>query len=111
MTVLEGNSVRFECDFEGSDLTPSWIINNSVYYHTNLPLIYSFDEQDFSLIIKNVSLDLSGTSFECIVGRRKSAKGVLIVLRSQVNSSHPETPSEGKFTAYNNYYYSGLLFR
>ena len=98
MTVLEGNSVRFECDFEGSDLTPSWIINNSVYYHTHLPLIYSFDEQDFSLIIKNVSLDLSGTSFKCIVGWRKSAKGELIVLRSHVNSiaSHPETPSEGK---------------
>ena len=96
MTVLEGSSVRFECDFEGSDLTPSWIINKSVYYHTNLPLMYSFDEKDFSLTVENVSLDLSGTSFECIVGQRKSAKGVLIVLRSQVNSTHPETPSEGK---------------
>jgi hypothetical protein len=105
MTILEGDSVRFECDFEGSDSTPSWSINNSVYYHTNLPQIYSFNGQDFSLSIENVSLDLSGTYFECIVGQSKSAKGVLTVLRSQsqqpnnaVNVSHPETPgpSEGK---------------
>jgi hypothetical protein len=104
MTILEGESVRFECDFEGSDSTPSWSINNSIHYHTNLPQIYSFNGQDFSLSIENVSLDLSGTYFECIVGQRKSAKGVLTVLRSQsqqpnnaVNASHG--PLEGKLNS------------
>lgn len=108
MTILEGESVRFECDFEGSDLTPTWSINHFIYYHTNLPQIYSFNSQDFSIFIENVTLDLSGTYFQCIVGQRKSAKGMLIVLRSQsqgtentVNVSHSGFihPPEGKLVS------------
>ena len=91
MTAVEGESVRFECDFDGSDLTPTWSINSTIYYHTDLPQIYGFNNQDFSLTIINVSLNLNGTSFECIVGRTKSAVGVLIVLKANTRQALQES--------------------
>ena len=91
MTAVEGESVRFECDFDGSDLTPTWSINSTIYYHTDLPQIYGFNNQDFSLTIINVSLNLNGTSFECIVGRTKSAVGVLIVLKANTHQALQES--------------------
>ena len=93
MTVVEGEAVRFECDFDGSDLTPSWIINNSVYYHTDLPHPYLFNNQDFSLTIEMVSLLLSGTTFRCIVGRTESVEGLLVVIKAYSHHDHSSQDS------------------
>ena len=88
-TIMEGESVHFECAYEGSDLTPSWRINASIYSHTELPRSYEFNDQDFSLTIHNVPVSLNFTSFQCVVGTSFSSRGYLIV------DVHQENITEG----------------
>ena len=85
-TVFEGETVTFECDFRGSDLTPSWQINNVIYYSTSLQPNYIFNDQDFSLTVKNVSRQLNGYTFQCIVGQIASAQGFLFVESHPINT-------------------------
>ena len=84
-TIMEGESVRFECAYEGSDLTPSWRINTSIYFHTELPRNFKFNDQDFSLTIHNVPVSLNFTSFQCVVGTSFSNRGYLVVDVDQKN--------------------------
>ena len=78
-TVKEGEAVRFECAYQGSDLTPAWRINNSIYSHTQLPAIYDFNDQDFSLTVSSAPGSLNFTSFQCIVGTIFSNQGYLFI--------------------------------
>ena len=78
-TVKEGETVHFECAYQGSDLTPAWRINNSIYSHTQLPVMYDFNDQDFSLTVNSVPDSLNFTSFQCIVGTIFSNQGYLFV--------------------------------
>lgn len=78
-TVKEGDSIRFECSYQGSYLTPAWRINRTIYPHTDLPHIFMFNDQDFSLTVSSVPSSLNFTSFECIVGTVFSNRGYLHV--------------------------------
>ena len=95
-TVKEGDAVRFECTYLGDDLTPAWRINNSIYSHTQLPAIYVFNDQDFSLSINSVPGSLNFTSFQCIVGTIFSNQGYLYVEveRQITTNSDVETTPE-----------------
>ena len=84
-TVKEGETIHFECAYQGSDLTPAWRINNSIYSHTQLPAIYDFNDQDFSLTVNSVPGSLNFTSFQCIVGTIFSNQGYLFVEVEQQN--------------------------
>lgn len=78
-TVKEGETAHFECIYQGSDLTPAWRINNTIYSHTQLPTKFLFNDQDFSLTINSVPESLNFTSFQCSVGTIFSTRGYLFV--------------------------------
>ena len=78
-TVREGETAMFDCDFDGSDLTPSWRINDVIYFHTEISYPYSFNDQDFSLTVFNVTRIMNASTFQCIVGRTVSREGHLII--------------------------------
>ena len=79
LTVVEGESAHFDCVYEGSRLIPSWRINTTIYSHTMLPRGFEFNNQEFSLTVKNAAVSLNFTSFQCIVGTSVSRRGYLIV--------------------------------
>ena len=82
-TITEGESVQFECVYEGSYLIPSWRINTTIYSHTELPRGFEFDDDDFSLAVQNVPLSLNFTTFQCVVGTEFSSRAYLIVERNE----------------------------
>ena len=81
--VREGETVEFNCDFDGSDLTPSWRIDDVIYFHSEIRHPYSFDDQDFSLTVYNVSCVMNASTFQCIVGQCWSREGYLVVLKGK----------------------------
>ena len=84
-TTTEGGTVRFECAYVGSFLTPSWRINTTIYEHSELPNGFEFNN-DFSLILNNVPLSLNYTAFQCVVGIAFSSRAWLIVERNETAS-------------------------
>lgn len=91
-TIMEGQLAHFECAFEGADnLVPQWRVNTTVYFFTDIPTIYGFDYQDFSLTIENAPRSLNFTSFQCIVGITFSNTAYLIIFANSTNSSEKMT--------------------
>ena len=86
-TVMEGDSARFECVYEGSDRVPSWRINTTIYSNSQLPGEYELDDQDFSLSVQSVPTSLNSTSFQCIIGIYFSEKGYLFVEPIEKNTT------------------------
>ena len=98
-TVKEGEAVHFECTYQGGDLTPAWRINNSIYSHTQLPAIYDFNDQDFSLSVNSVPGRLNFTSFQCIVGTIFSSQGYLFVEMERQITTKPGMETAPELTA------------
>ena len=79
MIVAEGETVTFECTFNGSSLTPYWRINNVIYFIASIPPEYILNVQDFSVTVRNVTFGQNCSTFQCVVGRIASAEGKLII--------------------------------
>lgn len=85
-TIMEGQSARFECRFEGANTVPYWKVNTTVYYFTDIPRRYGYNYQDFSLNIQSTPKTLNFTSFQCIVGTAFSNRAYLIVFANETNT-------------------------
>ena len=90
MTLYEGENAKLNCTpTQRSGLIATWIINGKRHYWTDFMATpaFSFDLYDNSLTINNASLDLDGSSFQCVIDRRPSRIAYLTVLYNPLDTS------------------------
>lgn len=82
VTVHEGETVKFCCMYNSGEFS-SWYINGTLHHRARLTghYEYNFDW----LIVRNVTLSLNNTSFQCVLPSSglQSAIGVLYVVPSR----------------------------
>ena len=91
VTVLEGESIRFNCTRTMSDSIAIWIIDDLQYYWADFRNIhqYTFSRADNSLTVNNAPRTLDGTSYQCVLNQEESNTGYLKVV---YELSSPVTP-------------------
>ena len=91
ISIYEGEDTKYNCTpaHEENGGIAIWVINGQRYYWTDFLSIptYSFDLRDNSLTIHNVSQDLDGVSYQCIINRRASRVAYLTVQYYSLNTS------------------------
>lgn len=78
VTVFEGATAYFNCDFEGTNTSPVWRINRIRYPWWDPPSGYTV-YSGFSIRADHVSLSMNNTPHQCILTERSSAVGILYV--------------------------------
>ena len=90
--------------YEGSDLVPSWRINSTIYFNTQLPKDFEVNEIDYSLTVQNVPAEWNFTALQCVVGTQFSNRGYLFVIPNSttcfdcVPSSSTSSPTDQSTT-------------
>ena len=81
-TIIEGGSVEFNCTtIESTEQLATWVINGERHYWTDFRAKpeFIFNLSSNSLIIRNASRSLDGSTFQCIINRRTSSVAYLTV--------------------------------
>ena len=85
MTIIEGELVEFNCTpTEITGQLATWVINGERHYWTDFMAKpeFKFNLNNNSLMIRNASRSLDGSTFQCIINRRASSIAYLTVLNS-----------------------------
>ena len=90
ITALEGDTVKFNCSSTDSRHLAFWIINGSEFSWRSFRSIptYNFDLQDNSLTIINVTRNLNGTPYQCVINWQVSQIGYLTVIAPTCPQEH-----------------------
>lgn len=94
VTVMIGETVRFNCSGVQEHLVAVWIIDGSPHDWTDFITIttYTFDMFDNSLTVNSPPKSLNGTSFQCVLDGHRSRIGYLMVIQ-HINQSIPSNKS------------------
>ena len=65
VTVVEGGSSYFPCEYTTVTVAPVWVINGITRTSSNLPLNHYYNGS--GLVILNVNVQLNGSCYSCIV--------------------------------------------
>ena len=80
VTVTEGVDAFFPCTYYGTNRSPHWKINSSIYSISDLPPRHLYNGS--GLVISNVDLSLNMTSYSCFI--EVIARGEFIDIESNI---------------------------
>lgn len=83
MTIFEGESGYFACEYSGIGALPTWRISSETYGSISLPSGYNFNGT--GVIVSHVTGEMNGISISCFFpltdGVIESSTGYIIVTR------------------------------
>ena len=101
-----GDTVVFQCRLNSKSANPGWSINGTDYQITDLPLGYSYKEENYtkSLVVGPLEQQMNNTYFYCYIitfgGRYESSRAYLVIAHgpgsNRVNCSSRELDDRHK---------------
>ena len=65
LTVEEGRTARFPCNYSGANEIPEWYIRGALYVAFQLPPRHRYSHFERAIIVHNVSISDNGTTYRC----------------------------------------------
>ena len=99
MTVVEGETAFFPCEYSGTATLPSWMINGEPLAHTSPHKDYRYNRS--GLIIPQVTAQMNGVSVFCFfeLGLKlfRSKTGYLSVVDNIIMTGKTNNPLQGGY--------------